>query len=70
MKIGLYSELGRRHVVKIRQEAKELGIGSSNTEIRSFRAVIMKSEEDHHMQILRFGDFYSLSELKDLLFHV
>jgi SAM-dependent methyltransferase len=70
MKIGLYSELARQHIVKIRQEIRELGIRSSNAEMRSFRDMIMKSDIDHHKQVLRSPDFYSLSELKDLLFHV
>ena len=31
---------------------------------------MIRSEKDHHKQVLRFRDFYSLSELRDLLFHV
>ena len=30
----------------------------------------MTSDQNHHKQILNFRDLYSLSELKDLLFHV
>ena len=30
----------------------------------------MKSEQKNHQKILNVRDFYSLSELKDLLFHV
>ena len=37
MKIGLYSELGRKHIVKIRDEIKQLGIGSSDHEIKAAR---------------------------------
>ena len=36
MKIGLYSELARQNIVKIRREVKELGIGSSKAEMSSF----------------------------------
>jgi hypothetical protein len=32
--------------------------------------MVMNSDQEHHKQILNFRDFYSLSELKDLLFHV
>ena len=70
MKIGLYSELARQNIVKIREEIKQRGIGSSNAEVRSFRDMMLKSDKDYHTQILAFSDFYSLSELKDLLFHV
>ena len=70
MKIGLYSELARQHIVKIRKEISNAGIGSSDEEMKSFRDTIMGSKKDHHERILIFSDFYSLSELKDLLFHV
>ena len=30
----------------------------------------MKSDKNHHISVLRFHDFFSLSELRDLLFHV
>ena len=32
--------------------------------------MITRSEEDHHKLITKSNDFYSLSTLKDLLFHV
>ncbi|MDB0018269.1 tetratricopeptide repeat protein [Planktomarina temperata] len=70
MKIGLYSELARQHIVEIRYEISRAGIGSSDVAMKSFRAKVMKSDQKRHRKILNFGDFYSLSELKDLLFHV
>ena len=70
MKIGLYSELARKHIVKIRKEISKAGIGSSGAEMKSFRDMIIKSDKDHHKQVLAFRDFYSASELRDLLFHV
>jgi len=70
MKIGLYSELARQHIVKMRQEISKAGIGSSDAAMKSFRKTVMTSDQNHHKQILNFRDFYSLSELKDLLFHV
>ncbi|MDC1439937.1 tetratricopeptide repeat protein [Planktomarina temperata] len=70
MKIGLYSELARQHIVEIRQEISRAGIGSSDVAMKSFRAKVMRSDQSHHKQILNSRDFYSLSTLKDLLFHV
>ena len=70
LKIGLYSELARQHIVKIRKEIRQKYIRAIDAEMRYFRALIMKSDKNHHKQIRRFTDFYSLSELKDLLFHV
>ena len=70
MAIGLYSELARQHIVKMRSEIKKLGIGSTDTAMKSFRTGIIKSDKVHHKQILNSPDFYSLSTLRDLLFHV
>jgi SAM-dependent methyltransferase len=70
MKIGLYSELARQHIVKIREEINQLSIEASEAEIRSFRNMLMISDKDHHKLIAKSPDFYSLSEMTDLLFHV
>ena len=70
MKIGLYSELARKHIVEMRQEIKETGIGSSDAAMKSFRTTVIESDQKHHRRILNSSDFYSFSELKDLLFHV
>lgn len=70
MRIGLYSELARQHIVETRQEIIAAGIGSSNDAMKSFRKTVMKSDQNHHQKLLNSADFYSLSTLKDLLFHV
>ena len=70
MKIGLYSEIARQHIVEMRQEISETGIGSSDYEMKSFRRSVINSDKDHHKAILNTSDFYSMSELRDLLFHV
>ena len=70
MKIGLYSELARQHIVEMRQEISKAGIGSSDAAMKSFRTTVMESDQKHHKKILNSSDFYSLSTLKDLLFHV
>ena len=70
MKIGLYSELARRHIVKIREEIASLRLGTSATEIRKFREVIRLSESENAQRIKTIPDFFSLSEFRDLVFHV
>ena len=70
MRVGLYSELARRNIIKIREEISQRGIVSSDAEMRSFRDMIIRSDQNHHQQISNFSDFFSLSELRDLLFHV
>ena len=70
MMIGLYSELARQHIVEMREEVSKAGIGSSDAAMKSFRNMVISSNKDHHKKILGSDDFYSLSELRDLLFHV
>ena len=70
MKIGLYSELARSGVVKIRNEIEKSNIESSYNAMKSFRNKIIISEEEHHKWIAMVSDFYSMSTLRDLLFHV
>ncbi len=70
MRIGLYSNLARQHVLRTRDEVVRLGIGSDNISMKKFRSHIIKSEEDHHKRVMLTGDFYTISSLRDLLFHV
>ena len=70
MKIGLYSELARSGVVKIRNEIEKSNIESSYNAMKSFRNKIIISEEEHHKWIVMVSDFYSMSTFRDLLFHV
>ena len=70
MKIGLYSELARQHIVEMRKEISKSGIELSNAAMKSFRAMVMTSDQSHHKKMPNLYDFYSLSTLKDLLFHV
>ena len=70
MKIGLYSELARSGVVKIQNEIEKSNIESSYSAMKSFRNKIINSKEEHHKWIVMVSDFYSMSTLQDLLFHV
>jgi len=70
MKIGLYSELARVDIVKIREEINQSGMESSSNAMKQFRSDLLNSSEEHHKNIRLFSDFYSVSELRDLLFHV
>ena len=70
MKIGLYSEMARSNITEIHAEMSAQYIGSSNDDIRSARTRIINSTEPAYKEILTSSDFYSLSSVRDLLFHV
>ena len=70
MRIGLYSKLARAHIIKIRQEIAESGIPGHLDNIREYRTKIIESQLDRHKMIMKSADFYSLSTVRDLIFHV
>ena len=70
MKIGLYSELARGSIAHAREEIGSLGVGTSEAEIRKYRQSLVESHNEQHKQLTQFRDFFSLSTLRDLIFHV
>jgi Flp pilus assembly protein TadD/2-polyprenyl-3-methyl-5-hydroxy-6-metoxy-1,4-benzoquinol methylase len=70
MKIGLYSELARHHIVEVRKEITAQRIGTSKAEIRKFRKSLVESRDENHKRLTTSNDFFSLSTLRDLIFHV
>ena len=66
----MYSELARQDIVKIKEEIDRQGIVTTDAKMRTFRDIVIKSEKDYHNQLKNYTDFYSLSSLRDLLFHV
>lgn len=73
MKIGLYSDLARRSNDAAQALIAEKGYGKSREDIRRFRqeAMALAHDGDAAMaKVVDSADFYSLSECRDLLFHV
>ncbi len=70
MRIGLYSELARQHIVEVRKEIAALRLGTSEADIRKFRQSLAESHDENHQLLSTSGDFFSLSTLRDLIFHV
>ena len=70
MKIGLYSGLARQNILRMRKEINQSAIGSSDAAMKSFRSSVTNSSKEQYKKIQSSNDFYSMSELRDLLFHV
>jgi SAM-dependent methyltransferase len=71
MRIGLYSELGRRHVLRARELIAREGFPATPEGIRACRRRIKSIPGDELLaKLTRSEDFYSLSGCRDLLFHV
>jgi 2-polyprenyl-3-methyl-5-hydroxy-6-metoxy-1,4-benzoquinol methylase len=71
MRVGLYSERGRRAIVRARQFIARQRFEPTPGGIRRCRAAILAASGDELlMSLTRREDFYSMSGCRDLLFHV
>ena len=69
MLVGLYSEAGRRGIMKARQFIAERGYGPSPDDIRRCRQDLLAMDQARALGT-DFGDFFGVSSCRDLLFHV
>ena len=71
LKLGLYSELSRKHLVRVRDFIKEKKLGNSIKDIRNCREAIINQKDDELLQkVINNNDFYTTSSTRDLIFHV
>jgi len=71
MRIGLYSELARADVVRARKLVAEHGYRATADDIRRARQELIAIAADQQLLFVRDSwDFFSISECRDLLFHV
>ena len=70
LKIGLYSKLARQQIEQIIIEIENFKIQPNKIGMKRFRNKLFQSTKKSHLNIHSLSDFYNLSELKDLLFHV
>ena len=73
MKVGLYSDTARQHIVKARKYIAKKKYITSPDNIRKFREEIINmnpNSDSEITQVVGSPDFYSLSACRDLLFHV
>ena len=72
MRVGLYSEIARKQIVTAREIIKTRGYIPSEDTIRTFRKEIVDDQVADKLKIkelVSWGDFYTLSEFRDLVFH-
>ena len=72
MKLALYSTLAREEIFIIRNRIKKEGLTPTPSNIRSFRKALMEEQTNNQgvFPIEQWRDFNTLSECRDLLFHV
>lgn len=71
MRLGFYSELARRDIVRVRNLIRQDGVGSSAQDIRNYRKHLfgVKNSREYGFATSS-SDFFSTSACRDLLFHV
>ena len=71
MSIALYSDIARRNIVTVREYIAEHNINDDVAGIHKMRKIIKNSPDESPMKkLVGHRDFYSVSECRDLLFHV
>ncbi len=70
IRIGLYSELARQAIVEAREIIAQKCIPATAQDMRAFRRDIIINKYPQLNSIKTARDFFSMSELRDLLFHV
>ena len=71
MKLGLYSETARHDIVNIREFIKNKNYKNTKQDIKACRNIILNDNKKLLSTLyLQATDFYSISGVRDLLFHV
>ena len=71
LKLGLYSEKARRHIVEVREFIKKNKFRNIIEDIRACREAIINEKKIKILKkIINRSDFYSTSSARDLMFHV
>jgi 2-polyprenyl-3-methyl-5-hydroxy-6-metoxy-1,4-benzoquinol methylase/Tfp pilus assembly protein PilF len=71
LKLGLYSKRARASVNVAREIIRQQQLPATASAIREFRQHVYGAERDSPLKsLLRWRDFYSMSDCRDFLFHV
>ena len=65
----MYSSLARRNITKFRNQYLNPGENIDIKSIKSLRKIIINSSDDSIKNFTNYLDFYSLSEIRDMLFN-
>ncbi len=69
LKLGLYSELARKDIVKARKYIASKNLQANEDSIRDFRETIFSGKAPELNSLSKSSDFYTLSSCRDLCFH-
>jgi ubiquinone/menaquinone biosynthesis C-methylase UbiE len=70
MRVGLYSSLARADLSEVKESMGDLEQPITNQKIYDYRNRVLDNAGPEFEKLVRYPDFFSTSELRDLLFHV
>ena len=70
IQLGLYSKIARRHILKFQKEYLKDNTNFGIKNLRKNRKLIINTTDESIKSIMHFNDFFSLSDFRDMLFHV
>ena len=70
MRVGLYSSLARADLSEVKESMGDLEQPITNQKISDYRNRVLDNAGPEFEKLVRYPDFFSTSELRDLLFHV
>jgi len=71
LKLGLYSEVARKHIIETRDFIKKYNFKNSIKDIRNCREIIKNDTNNNFLEKLANNyDFYTTSSFRDLILHV
>ena len=69
LKLGLYSELARQDIIEANEYIKTKNLQPNNDDIKSFRDDVFSGKIEQISNLRNLGNFYTISECRDLCFH-
>lgn len=70
IKLGLYSELARRNIIQFQRRNPTDKVNITEEKIQHYRSQILNTSNKDDKSLIFFNDFYTMSDFRDMVFHV
>lgn len=70
IKLGLYSEIARRNIIQFQRRYPIDNINITEEKIQHYRSQILDTSNKDDKSLMIFNDFYTMSDFRDMVFHV
>ena len=70
IKLGLYSELARRNIIQFQKRYPIDNFNITEEKIQHYRSKILGTSNTEDKSLMIFNDFYTMSDFRDMVFHV